>query len=64
MPTGRTARFAAPVNVLDFVKLSSVIALDPETTQRLAPIAERIARAESLTAHAHAAKVRSADGAD
>ncbi len=64
MPTGRTARFAAPVNVLDFVKLSSVIALDPETTQRLAPIAERIARAESLTAHVNAAKIRSADGAD
>ena len=61
MPTGRTARFAAPVNVLDFVKLSSVIALDPQTTQQLAPIAERIARAESLTAHANAAKLRSTD---
>ena len=64
MPTGRTARFAAPVNVLDFVKLSSVIALDPKTTRQLAPVAERIARAESLTAHANAAKIRSADGAD
>jgi histidinol dehydrogenase len=61
MPTGRTARFAAPVNVLDFVKLSSVIALDSETTRELAPIAERIARAESLTAHAAAAKIRSTD---
>jgi len=61
MPTGRTARFAAPVNVLDFVKLSSVIALDPQTTRQLAPVAERIARAESLTAHATAARFRSTD---
>jgi histidinol dehydrogenase len=28
MPTGGTARFASPLNVLDFVKISSVIGLD------------------------------------
>ncbi len=58
MPTGGTARFAAPVNVLDFVKLSSIIALDDATAQRIAPVAARIARAESLTAHAAAADDR------
>ncbi len=60
MPTGGTARFASPVNVLDFVKLSSIVALDASTSQTLAPIAERIARAESLTAHAEAARLRAA----
>ncbi len=61
MPTGGTARFAAPVNVLDFVKLSSIIALDDATAQRIAPVAARIARAESLTAHAAAADYRIPD---
>ncbi len=58
MPTGGTARFASPVNVLDFVKISSIVALDEETARSLAPIAARIARAESLTAHAAAAAAR------
>ena len=61
MPTGGTARFAAPVNVLDFVKLSSIIALDDATAQQIAPVAARIARAESLTAHAAAADYRIPD---
>ena len=59
MPTGGTARFASPVNVLDFVKISSVIALDAETSAALAPLAAEIARAESLTSHAAAADLRS-----
>jgi len=58
MPTGGTARFASPVNVLDFVKITSVIALDAESTQRLCAAAARIADAESLTAHAAAAAAR------
>ncbi|MEA3349137.1 MAG: histidinol dehydrogenase, partial [Chloroflexota bacterium] len=58
MPTGGTARFASPLNVMDFVKISSIIALDPETGQKLSPLAAEIARAESLTAHAAAAKCR------
>jgi histidinol dehydrogenase len=58
MPTGGTARFASPVNVLDFVKIMSIIALDPTTAAQLAGPAARIAQAESLTAHAAAAQVR------
>jgi histidinol dehydrogenase len=64
MPTGATARFASPVNVLDFVKISSIVGLDEETARRLAPVAETIARAESLTAHAAAARFRSTDETD
>ncbi|MBL7161011.1 MAG: histidinol dehydrogenase [Anaerolineales bacterium] len=58
MPTGGTARFASPLNVLDFVKISSVIALDTETSAKLSPIAAAFAETEQLTAHAAAAKAR------
>jgi len=58
MPTGGTARFNSPLNVLDFVKIVNVISLDAETATRLCPAAARIARAESLTAHAAAATAR------
>jgi histidinol dehydrogenase len=58
MPTGGTARFASPVNVLDFVKITSIIALDADTATRLGPAATRLALAESLTAHATAADLR------
>lgn len=58
MPTGGTARFKGPVNVLDFVKVINIIGLDAATAQRLAPDAARIADAESLTAHGAAARLR------
>jgi histidinol dehydrogenase len=59
MPTGGTARFNSPLNVLDFVKIVNVIGLDTTTAARLCPAAARIARAESLTAHGAAATARS-----
>jgi len=58
MPTGSTARFASPLNVWDFVKIINIVALDAETARRLAPVAARIADAESLSAHAAAARFR------
>ncbi len=58
MPTSGTARFASPLNVLDFVKISSIIELDDVTSAQLSPIAARIATAEGLTAHAAAAQKR------
>ncbi|MDJ0756079.1 MAG: histidinol dehydrogenase [Ardenticatenaceae bacterium] len=58
MPTSGTARFASPLNVLDFVKITSMVALDDATSAALSPIAARIAQAEGLTAHAAAAKAR------
>jgi histidinol dehydrogenase len=58
MPTGGTARFSSPVSVLDFVKIINVIGLDPETAAAIAPAAARMADAESLTAHAAAARAR------
>ena len=58
MPTSSTARFASPLNVADFVKITSIIQLDDATSARLSPIAAQIARAEGLTAHANAAAKR------
>ena len=58
MPTGGTARFASPLNVLDFVKISSVIGLDTETATQLSKTAAEIADLEHLTAHAAAARSR------
>lgn len=58
MPTGATARFASPLNVSDFVKISSIIRLDDETSRQLSPVAAMIARAEQLDGHANAAQKR------
>ncbi len=60
MPTGGTARFASPLSVLDFVKVTSIIDLDPETSSQLCASAAQIAQAESLTGHAAAALQRGA----
>ena len=58
MPTGGTARFASPLNVLDFVKISSVIGLDTVSAQTLSTVAASLADLEGLTAHAAAARAR------
>jgi histidinol dehydrogenase len=58
LPTGGTARFASGLNVLDFVKVTGVIGLQPQTTARLSAPAATLARAEELTAHAAAADAR------
>lgn len=59
MPTGGSARFASPLNVWDFVKIVSLIALDEKTAQAIGPIAATIATSEGLDAHNNAALLRS-----
>jgi histidinol dehydrogenase len=58
MPTGGSARFASPLNVWDFVKIVSLIALDENTAQAIGPTAAALAEAEGLGAHANAALLR------
>ena len=58
MPTGGSARFASPLNVWDFVKIVSLVALDENTVQTIGPIAATIAQAEGLDAHQNAALTR------
>ncbi len=59
MPTGGSARFASPLNVWDFVKIVSLVALDDATAQTVGPSAAAIAEAEGLDAHGNAALLRS-----
>ncbi len=58
MPTGGSARFASPLNVWDFIKIVSLVALDENTVRVIAPTAAAIAATESLDAHANAALIR------
>ena len=58
MPTGGTARFSSPLNVLDFIKISSIISLDTDTAEKLSGYAAELADLEGLTAHSAAAKAR------
>ncbi|HMB22927.1 MAG TPA: histidinol dehydrogenase [Anaerolineales bacterium] len=58
MPTGGSARFASPLNVWDFVKIVSLVALDEPTAQDISRSAAVIADAEGLDAHGNAALLR------
>ena len=58
MPTGGSARFASPCGVHAFLKSMSVVRLGSTDSQRLAPVAARMARAERLEGHARAAERR------
>ncbi len=61
MPTGGSARFASPLNVWDFVRLISLVALDPQTAEEVGRVSACLARAEGLEAHARAADLRSSE---
>ena len=58
LPTGRRARFASGLSVLDFMKRTSFIAMDAAGLARLGPAAIALAEAEGLPAHAQSVKVR------
>ena len=58
LPTGRRARFASGLSVLDFMKRTSFIELGPQTLSKLGPAAIALAEAEGLPAHARSVAVR------
>jgi histidinol dehydrogenase len=58
LPTGGSARFSSPLNVLDFLKISSIIALGDNAIRKLGPAAALMAESEGLTAHADAVRIR------
>jgi histidinol dehydrogenase len=58
MPTSRTARFSSPVNVWDFVKITSVFGVSPAVARAISPAAIVLAEEEGLTAHARAVRLR------
>ena len=59
MPTRGTARFASPLHVGDFVKVTSIFGVGDGAGRKLAPAAQIMAQAEGLTAHAAAVAARS-----
>jgi histidinol dehydrogenase len=61
LPTAGTARFGSGLNILDFVKLISLVKLDDRDIRRLGGATSTIARAEGLDAHARAVAKRLED---
>jgi histidinol dehydrogenase len=61
LPTSGTARFSSPLGVYDYVKRSSIIYCSQEGAQTLGRIASKLARSESLEAHARSAEYRLTD---
>ena len=58
MPTGGAARFTSALGIHDFVRVTSLVGLNPSQAKGLYATAARIARSEGLTAHARAAELR------
>ena len=62
MPTANTARFSSPLNVNDFVKITSVFSVSAREANELGERAATLAEAEGLTGHAAAIRKRVAKG--
>ena len=58
LPTGRRARFASGLSVLDFMKRTSFISMDAAGLAKIGPAAVALARAEGLPAHALSVELR------
>ena len=58
LPTGRRARFASGLSVLDYMKRTSFLGLDAAALARIGPAAVTLAGAEGLPAHARSVAIR------
>ena len=58
LPTGRRARFASGLSVLDFMKRTSFLQLDHAALSAIGPAAVALAEAEGLPAHARSVALR------
>ncbi len=58
LPTGRRARFASGLSVLDYMKRTSFVGLDAASLARIGPAAVTLAGAEGLPAHARSVAIR------
>ncbi len=58
LPTGRRARFASGLSVLDFMKRTSFLACDQAALAEIGPAAVLLADAEGLPAHARSVALR------
>ncbi|HEY6816464.1 MAG TPA: histidinol dehydrogenase, partial [Croceibacterium sp.] len=58
LPTGRRARFASGLSVLNFMKRTSFIGMGPEALAQIGPAAVTLATVEGLPAHARSVELR------
>ncbi len=58
LPTARSARFSSGLNVLDFMKRTSLLRCDADSLRMLGSAAMMLARAEGLDAHGRSVGIR------
>ncbi|MFN3846301.1 MAG: histidinol dehydrogenase, partial [Paracoccaceae bacterium] len=58
LPTARSARFSSGLNVLDFMKRTTMARMTPDALKAIGPSAERLAISESLEAHGLSVRAR------
>ncbi|WP_137699365.1 histidinol dehydrogenase [Marimonas lutisalis] len=58
LPTARSARFSSGLNVLDFLKRTTLAQMTPEALRKIGPAAETLAISESLEAHGLSVRAR------
>ena len=58
LPTSGAARFSSGLNLLDFMKRTTLVACDDESLARIGPAAVSLAEAEGLGAHAISVAIR------
>lgn len=63
LPTARSARFSSGLNVLDFMKRTTLVGCSPASLAAIGPAAVALAEAEGLGAHALSVAIRLANKA-
>ena len=58
LPTARSARFSSGLNVMDFLKRTTLAQMTPESLRAIGPAAETLAISESLEAHGLSVRAR------
>jgi histidinol dehydrogenase len=58
LPTSGAARFQSPLNVLDFLKLQSLVRFERQEMEALAPVIEAFGEMEGFPAHARGVSIR------
>jgi histidinol dehydrogenase len=58
LPTARSARFSSGLNVLDFMKRTSILKCSAQSLQKIGPAAVTLGKAEKLDAHALSVALR------
>ncbi|QJE73395.1 histidinol dehydrogenase [Aerophototrophica crusticola] len=62
LPTARSARFSSGLNVLDFMKRTTLVGCTPDSLRAIGPAAVTLAEAEGLGAHALSVAIRLGQG--